>query len=329
MPETMSARRSFRPRVVVLLALCLAMVGGIGGWLVFGKQSGEGCNGLLGNESLLKTVAAAGTDRPSTCAELGDAITKATTGGEPGRHTVAQAQAMKSVLYALAPAEGHRVELDPALRPVLASALADYGADIHARLHSLDPAYTTKAGAGIPPWQDAQGVHMAVDYIHLLNVLTAVAEDPEAYAAIRMAVTRTAERDLASVPARAVGDAAETPAMRGARALGALNGVAATVGERLGDDTSRTWRTRVAEALLASSADAPTGDGHLTSTWLRDLRATAPEARADFVDAQPVEMIRIWATERGAGEAALQRLRFSAENSSTAAANEAERALGT
>ncbi|MET8505080.1 hypothetical protein ABZV60_10555 [Streptomyces sp. NPDC004787] len=307
-------------------------MGGIGGWLAFGRGSGERCDGLLGNESLLKTVAAADADRPSTCAELGDAIKKATTGGEPGRHTVAQAQAMKSVLYALAPAEGHRVELDPTLRPLLASALADYGPDVYARLHSLDPAYTTKAGADIPPWQDAQGVHMAVDYIHLLNVLAAVAEDPEAYAAVRMATARTAERDLASVPAGAAGDAAETPAVRGARALGAMNGVAATVGKRLGDEKSRTWRTRVAEALLASSADAPAGDGgvagHLTSTWLRDLRATAPEARADFVEAQPVEMIRIWATERGAGEAASQRLRSSAENSSTAAANEAQRALG-
>ncbi|MFJ7263181.1 hypothetical protein ACIQV2_23805 [Streptomyces globosus] len=81
-------------------------------------------------------LTAAGADRPATCAEFGDAITKATTGDEPGRHTVAQVQAMQTVLYALAPAKGHRVRLDPELRRPPASALADFGADVYARLHS-------------------------------------------------------------------------------------------------------------------------------------------------------------------------------------------------
>ncbi|CAL9583480.1 hypothetical protein SUDANB120_05098 [Streptomyces sp. enrichment culture] len=330
MPETMSARRSLRPRVAVLLALCLAIAGGIGGWLVFGRESGERCNGLLQNERALDAVTAAGADRPATCAELGDAITAATTGDERGRHTVAQAQAMKTVLYALAPAKGHRVRLDPELRRPLASALADYGADVYARLHSLDPEYTAKAGADAPPWQDARGVHMAVEYLHLLNVLVAVAEEPEAYAGIRQSAARHAAQDLASVPAGASGDAVDAPAARSARALGALNGVAAAAAGRLDGEKSRTWRTQAAEGLLASPAGAPPGDAgaaRIMSAWTNGLRDAAPDARADRVRAQPVEMIRIWGTERGLAEAALQGMRSAAENSSTAAEHEAARAL--
>lgn len=278
MPGTNTSRRSLRPRTVVLIGLGLALLCGIGGWLVLYKDSGERCNGLLESEGLLRTVATTDAGRPATCAELGEAITKATTGSKPGHHTLPQAEAMKSILYALVPPQGHRVRLDPALREPLASALADYSADTYARLHSLDPAYTTNAGAENPPWQDAQGVHMAVDYIHLLNVLVAVSEDPKAYATVRMATTRYAAQDLASVPADAVGDDLSLPSTRSARALGAMNGVALAAHQRLGDEGARTWQTQVAATLLASPAENPSVEenpsGRLTSAWISGLRAT-------------------------------------------------------
>ncbi|WP_284574915.1 hypothetical protein [Streptomyces sp. 2P-4] len=334
MSETTSVRRRLRPRIAVLLALCLALVGGVGGWLVLGRDTGEPCGGLLRNERLLGAVAAAGGDRPATCAELGASITKATTGGEPGRHTVAQAQAMKTVLNAI-PSKDGRIRLDPELRRPLASALADYTADLYITLHSLDATYIINAGAAKPPWEDAEGVHMSVSYNVLLEVLVAVGEDPEAYADIRRAAARHAAEDMVAISTEGSSDSVGSDsryigAYRGARVLGSLNAVTASVEERLGGEKSPSWRAKAAEALLAAPAGGPSGSeggARITSAWTNGLRDAAPAARADYVRDQPVEMVRIWAAERGLAEASRQSLWAETERDMTSGERSAAKSL--
>ncbi|WP_405451038.1 hypothetical protein [Streptomyces erythrochromogenes] len=252
-------------------------------------------------------------------------------GDQPGRHTQAQAQAMKHVLYAFTWSYGAEFTLDPALRPPLAAALADYSGDIYARLHSLDPQYTTKSGADDPPWQMGDGFHMAVDYRRLLSVLRAVSTDPEGYAAIHSALTRYAAQDLGSVPADVQGDDFTVPPARSGRALGALDGVAFSTIERLDSEQARKWQGSMVDSLLKTSIEDRTYNqdpsAYITAAWLHGLRTAPPDAQADYLRAQPVDMARIWVEARGIGDSAQQGLLAAVETSATAARSEAKRVL--
>ena len=81
----------------------------------------EPCNGLAADERVQKSTGAA-VRHGMSCAALGEAIVKASAGDAPGRHTQAQAQALKDVLVALGSSKAE-LALDPALRVPLATAL--------------------------------------------------------------------------------------------------------------------------------------------------------------------------------------------------------------
>ncbi|MFE1874705.1 hypothetical protein ACFW9N_28125 [Streptomyces sp. NPDC059496] len=159
---------------------------------------------------------------------------KATAGSEPGRHTRAQAQAMKDVLFALAWVQPKNFDVDPALRVPLATALADCGPDLHEMLAGLDSDYVLKAGRDTPPWEAGGTYRLSVYHTVFRATLRAVAEDPRAYALLRLAETRSAAERLAAVPAGATGSELSLQPTRNARALGILDGIA---------DAAKTART--------------------------------------------------------------------------------------
>lgn len=130
--------------------ICLALLGAFGTWFLLGHETSPPCNGLAENESVRKSVGAA-VHPGISCAALGEAIVKATAGSQPGRHTQAQAQAMKDVVFALGWVQSQEIEIDPALRVPLATALADYAPDVHEMLAGLDNEYIVNAGDNKSP----------------------------------------------------------------------------------------------------------------------------------------------------------------------------------
>lgn len=184
--------------------ICPATLGAAAAWLTPGREPSPPCNGLA-QDTHVRTSMGAAIQPGMSCGALGEAIVKATAGSEPGRHTRAQAQAMKDVLFALARVQPKNFDVDPALRVPLATALADYGPDLHEMLAGLDSDYVLKAGHDTPPWEAGGTYRLSVYHTVFRATLRAVAEDPRAYALLRLAETRTAAERLAAVPAGATG----------------------------------------------------------------------------------------------------------------------------
>ncbi|MFF0750382.1 hypothetical protein [Streptomyces sp. NPDC004267] len=304
-----------------MLGVCLAVLGGVGAWLLSARDTTRPCNGLPGDERVRKSLGAA--VRPGmSCSAFGDVLVEATAGREPGIHTRAQAQALKDVLVALDPEGTGTLRVDPALRRPLATALVDYAPDLHAMLGGHGGDHITHAAPGIPPWESDGTAHLAVLTRTLERELRAIAQDPRAYALLRSAETRSAAGRLAAVPADATGYALTVPATEGARALGVLDGVAELVTRSQQDDESRTWRTAVVDGLLDEPA-MPGGSRNgqaadLVSAWLRDLRATPEDRRPERLGTQAVDMTRTWTrtrkTDQAVQEDLLDRVRKSQDS---------------
>ncbi|WP_327136262.1 hypothetical protein OG311_40250 (plasmid) [Streptomyces sp. NBC_01343] len=256
-----------------------------------------------------------------TCAALGQAIVKATSGSVPGRHNQTQAQAMKDVLFALGSGQPKRLDLDPALRVPIATALADYAPDVHELLAGLDSTYVTKAGRGTPPWEAGGTHHLSVPADAFRKTLRAVAEDPQAYALLRMAETRTAAGQLAAVPVDATGSELSLPPTKNARALGILDDVADAATSQDADQT-RKWHAAVFDRLITEQADQADPAGRLTATWLQELKNTPAQQRAERLHAQGVDMARTWAQTRTMDEPTRQELLTKVESSARNAREE-------
>ncbi|MYT18884.1 hypothetical protein GTW69_01015, partial [Streptomyces sp. SID7760] len=123
---------------------------------------------------------------------------------------------MKDVLFALGSGQSKKLDLDPALRAPIATALADYSPDVHEMLAGLDSTYVTKASRDTPPWEAGGTHHLSVTADAFRKTLRAVAEDPQAYALLRMTETRTAAGRLAAVPADATGSELSLPPTKNA-----------------------------------------------------------------------------------------------------------------
>lgn len=253
-----------------------------------------------------------------SCTALGAAIGKATAGSEPGRHTEARAQAMKDVLFALSFGRSKKLDLDPALRVPLATALADYAPDLHEMLADLDSEYVMKAGLDTPPWGADGTSHLSVHNNMLRQILHTVAEDPAAYAVLRMAETRTAAGRLAAVPADATGAELSLPPTKSARALGIPDGMADAVTSQDTEQAQR-WRGIVVDHLLHEQAtlsayqDDPAG--RLTATWLQELKNTTERDRAERRRTQGLNMARTWTQACNLGEQSRQGLLAKVESS--------------
>ncbi|MFG3494511.1 hypothetical protein [Streptomyces sp. NPDC047928] len=294
-----------------MLGGCLALLlGGVGAWLVFGRETTAApCNGLPEHERVRTSLGAA-LEPGMSCAEVGDAIVRASAGSEPGRHTQQQAQVLKDVLFALEGGNPENLALDPALRAPLATALADYAPDVHEMLAGLDSDYVTNAGRTNPPWEEGGTYHLAVPHTFFGDIVRAISQDPTAYVTLRMAQTREGARRLAAVEAGATGADLSLPALKNGRALGFLDGIAATVSEDEGK--GEAWRTAVVAGLLREPAtehryqDDPAG--HLVTAWLRDLKTTPTGERSDRLATQAVDMARTWTGARGTDEPTRQAL---------------------
>ncbi|WP_327361646.1 hypothetical protein [Streptomyces sp. NBC_01296] len=240
------------------------------------------------------------------CAALGRAIVKATAASEPGKHSQAQARAVKDVLYSPGLGYTENLRIDPALRVPLATVLADFAGDTHEMLAGLDSQYVFKIGPADDPWESSGTYHLAVGHLVFRNVVRAVSQDPQAYAILRLAETRYEAKQLAAVPGDATGTPLSLPPTENARALGILDGLT----DRYARD--RAWRTAVRDRLLREPAaqggyqEDPAA--YLTATWLQGLR-NMPEAElANRLRAQGVDIARTWTQARNTDESTRQAL---------------------
>ncbi len=251
---------------------------------------------------------------------------KATAGSGPAQHTQAQAQAMKDVLYALGFGQPKGLTLDPALRSSLATALAGYGPDLHAMLAGLDSQYVLKAGRDTPPWESGGTYHLSVYTNVLRETVRAVAQDPHAYALLRMTETRTAAQRLAAVPAGATDHDFTVPPTTNARAFGILDGIASAVTHGWDKDQAQKWRRTVLDQLMndTTTPNAYQDDpaAYLTATWLKDLKNSPEKDRPDRLRTQGIDMARTWTQERNTEEQDRQSLLADVDGSQLSAYRE-------
>ncbi|MFI7358948.1 hypothetical protein ACIBTP_34080 [Streptomyces avidinii] len=221
---------------------------------------------------------------------------------------------MKDVLFALGWVQSQKIDLDPALRVPLATALADYALDVHEMLAGLDNEYIVKAGDNKSPWEADGTYHLSVWNNVLTKTLRAVAVAPQAYALLRMAETHTVAAQLAAVPADATGVDLSLQPPKNARALGILDGIADVAVSRDAQE-ARKWHTTVFDRLLTEQTDQSESAGRLTATWLQEIKNTPEQRRAERLRAQGLDMARTWAQTRTMDEPTRQDLLTKVENS--------------
>ncbi|MFF9014404.1 hypothetical protein ACF09C_15725 [Streptomyces sp. NPDC014870] len=314
--------------MVIVVGVSLALLGGIITWFVVGRDSSSStCNGLAESERVERSLGAA-VQPGMSCAAFGEAIVKATVNGEPGRHSQQQAQALKDVLFAVGFTQPSDFTLDPALRLPLATALADYTADVHEILAALDSKYVVEGDQLAPPWESGGTYHLSVHGDFFRDVVRAISEDPRAYALLRAAETRHVARELAGVPHDAKEASLSLPPTKSARVLGVLDGIAAVAVDRLDEDEARAWRAR-AVAELERGLAAPAGEGNdpddrLTAAWLQSFEGTGAEGRFDHLRTQGVDLARIWLKSRNTDEATQESVLAEVEGSALTGFKEIE-----
>lgn len=314
-------------RVLLVLGVCLILLGGAGVWFLYGRATAPACNGLPEDERVQKSVGVE-VRAGMSCAAFGELLVKVTTSDGSGRHTQGQAQALKDVLFTLGFSTPDELVLDPALRMPLATAVADYAPDLHEMLAGLDGEYVRQAGRQTPPWESDGTYHLAVYNTVLRKVLREVAQDPHAYALLRVTETRTAAQRLATVLPDATGYALTVPPTANARGFGILDGIGDAVTHGQDKDRAVKWRRAVMERLLSDPTTPHTyQDGpasYLTATWLQDLKNTPEKERPDRLRTQGVDMARAWAEARKTDEQTRQGLLAKVERSGLSAYREIE-----
>ncbi|MFG3494512.1 hypothetical protein [Streptomyces sp. NPDC047928] len=318
-PVTEAAPKTarFGPRVLVPAVACVVAVGGTGAWLALGSGGGSGaCTALVKDPRIERALGDAYEDDLS-CEDLGEAIQEAAVGDEPQRrHSKEQAQAMKSVIYALDDEirrAGPGQKLHAELRGPVAAALADYVVDTHRMLGVGDAQYTRNASPADDAWEAKDGFHMAVLKDPLLRVMRAVSDDPDAYVRLRTAETRYAADELAAVDRKAAGFALSVPPSSAARAFAALDAVATDVMRDRTKEEADAWQRSVIDALADDdSDDVPSFEDrpaeHITGTWRKGLATAKAEERAPYLERQGADMTRIWGQARGMKATALSGL---------------------
>ncbi|MGW7526199.1 hypothetical protein [Streptomyces sp. NPDC054783] len=333
MPEAPS-RRSRRRRLVVITAAVAGAtaVGGVATWLLLGSDGHAGtCDDLLGDKRL--HTALGSSYRPGmSCSELGSAVEKATVGAQPHRHSLQQAQTMKTVLVTVDESlakNGQRV--DATLRTPLAESLADYAPDTASILGIGDADYAVHGLPDKPAWEDADGVHMAVTRSTLLRVLRGVSEDPAAYATVRAASTRYAAEQLAAVPRGATGYNLTVPPARNSRMFGSLDAVATGVRRDLGESQAKEWQRDVFVKATKQASTPPSYEkdpvGHLVDTWWSTLRAGGLKNSSDVFEQQSADMVDAWGKALGLTARVQNSLHENALNDSFHARSDALRDL--
>nr|BFD88732.1 hypothetical protein KitaXyl93_00920 [Kitasatospora sp. Xyl93] len=293
----MAAARTYR-RTAAVVALAVAAAVGLGLWWTLGRDDPDrDCAGLRSDDRV-RTVLGSAWRSDMACTDLAEGLRRATTGGQPGAHTLEQARAMRAVVLALADSKDHHVH--PDVRRPLAEALAGYAPDTHAVLALVDDTYNAHRDA----WQDDQGVHFSVRQRELVQALRGLSEDPTAYAILRTADLRRAAAGFAAVKATPPDAELENAVGLAAMPAGAYDAIADDVVRERGADARRAWESEALNRLRASKAD-PVPDystdpaGHLTAACLERVDPTGASLFVQLQD-QTVRLLNRWSASSGA-----------------------------
>lgn len=206
---------------------------------------------------------------------------------------------MKDVLVALADLTRNTEErIDTELALPVAESLADYMPDVYGIVPPGYIDYIRAFGDTKPPWEDEEGVHMAVPSLSLLHVMRHLADTPAAYAELRDAASEYAVVEFAEVPHGAEEWRFESPVRDVAYVLGAMDAIADDVrqdGEK-GDwsEWSADAYGRMTKDMSAPPAFSKDPAGHISASWRQTLRAGGRKAMTSSFEAQSTDMVRVW-----------------------------------
>ncbi|WP_235618283.1 hypothetical protein [Streptomyces sp. CB02400] len=289
-----------------IVTLCISgLLAGLGAWLyIDSREEPDFCRQLLRHERV-STALGAEHESGLSCAELGVAIERATTGARPGQQSLAQAQAMKDVLVAMDDVIGEDpAPLDQQLTGPVSVALTSYAEDISAILVPGDVEYVRHALPSYEAWKDSEGAHMSVSRDALVRIMTSLSVDPEAYANLRDAVTRQVTQKFATAPRSKSEDALSPYPSITAWALGSMDAVAHAAREETGEDKRDSWEEKVLTRLSSgTTAPVPSFEddpaGHLVASWKGTLPSDSPDDLLEVLEAQSTELVRVWTTALG------------------------------
>ncbi|QEV40524.1 hypothetical protein CP978_20020 [Streptomyces nodosus] len=169
----------------------------------------------------------AGYQSDLSCAQLGNAVKRATMGSVAREHSLDQARSMQSLLTVMSEqVSGNAGELDVDLAVPFSEALADYAEDMDQILASVNVEYIRRDTSSTSPWQDDDGVHMAVSLESLLQVMRSLSESSAAYAILRESITQEIAGRLAETSPDAEKEKLSLLAKLSSRVLGNFDAVA-------------------------------------------------------------------------------------------------------
>ncbi|QEU88021.1 hypothetical protein [Streptomyces viridosporus] len=298
------ARRPGAKSLIVILCV-IGLVAGLGTWLyIDSRGEQDSCQELLQHERIPATLELA-YESDLSCAELGAAIKRATTGPQTEQHSLDQAQAMKNVLVAIDNVIGEGpAPLDQQLTGPVSMALADYAEDMHAMLTPGNTEYARRALPSEKAWTDSEGVHMSIPLKSLVRIMTSLSVDPEAYATLRDAMTQQAAQEFAAAPRSKSKEALSPYPPITAWTLGTMDAVANAAREKAGKENSKDWEEKTFTRLSSKKAgQVPSFDedpaGHIVATWRKSLPSDPPDDLIEVLEAQSTELVRVWSTALG------------------------------
>ena len=302
-PAVNSSRR-FSLRIVI--AFVLVVVGGAGTWLYVDSARGVGgCKAFL-DDKRVRAALGVEYEPDLSCAELGAAIKRVTTGPTTGKHSLKQARSMQNLLAAMDDwTSGRDGGVDTDLAVPFSEALADYSADTYQILSSVNVDYIRRDASSTSPWQDGDGVHMSVSQESMLRVMRALSESPVAYATARESITQDVAAQFAETPRTAGKDRLSLVTKLSARVLGALDAVAEKAEAASGD--RKRWDGEVITHLTQNAVEIPPYAkdpvGHLVQTWKQKLRTNADgeSVFTSLLESQSTEMTNSWSAGLGLG----------------------------
>ncbi|MFJ3825235.1 hypothetical protein [Streptomyces nodosus] len=330
-PAEKSSRRVFSKVAVGILSL-VVLAAGFGAWsYVDSVREGKNCNDLLGDKRVEKALGS-GYQSDLSCAQLGNAVKRATMGSVAREHSLDQARSMQSLLTVMSEQVGENAsELDVDLAVPFSDALADYAEDMDQILASVNVEYIRRDTSSTSPWQDEDGVHMAVSLEFLLQVMRSLSESSAAYAILRESITQEIAGRLAETSPDAEKEKLSLLANLSSRVLGNFDAVAEKArgeGEEAG-----VWDRDVLARLTKKRVTVPPyrkdGAGHLVASWDRKVRVEGKNGDAlSLFEIQGTEMTRTWSTGMGLGRELSDSLVGDSLNSASRGRSSALRLLG-
>ncbi|MDI9832230.1 hypothetical protein [Streptomyces sp. KAU_LT] len=332
MNDTTTPPRAARPRRKLLLAAAATAIvlagGGAVGWTVVAREDKPDCDSLSSDAALRRSLGDAYRE-DMDCGALGTAIRSAATGAVAGRHTLAEARAMRAALTAVAADIERRQDpvVAPDLRAPLAAALADYAQDTQEILSGVNGEYTRREDDA--PWRDGTTVRMPARVDDLVEVLRSVSQDPAAYAGLRAAHVRQCAAHLAEVTAGATGARYTSPARSCAAGLGHFDGIADDIPESQGEQ----WRSDVLLRLKNTAGRTPSYETdpvrHIAGTWQQAVTEQVAPDQSRFLKDDSSRIVDIWTAARGEGTDSrkVNDLQADVANDAGSSAGETQKAL--